>query len=113
LRSDPSYLHRGSVAHTERALGPRAGGGAGSTETSEPIQSAAAATLADDTARDSLRGRTPRCRVWTAAKDLIRRAESTLDPFALLVQNRHALAVTACLLLGMNGLRSQVNQGLK
>ena len=40
VRSHPSHIHRGGVAHTERALGPHAGGGASGTEASEPAQSA-------------------------------------------------------------------------
>ena len=51
MRSGPSHVYRGGVADTECAPSPHPGDGTSGTETSEPTQSPAAATLADDTAR--------------------------------------------------------------
>src|SRR5216683_4590702 len=44
VRPHPSHVHRGGIARAEGASRLRAGGGAGSSEASEPAQSAAEAS---------------------------------------------------------------------
>ena len=53
VRPHPSHVHRGGIARAKGASCPRAGGGARSTETSEPAQSAAAAAPGADNAWDA------------------------------------------------------------